>query len=97
MDGAKACRADSVKREAENVRPNNLKAKVAIAWKIAVVLHCIRVDGTSFDWGVRSRPDLVLQVPGPVRAGLAMSAGTVVVVTPVKSAGGGLSARRCTR
>ena len=27
------------------------KAKVAIARKIAVILHCIRVDGTSFDWG----------------------------------------------
>jgi transposase len=28
------------------------KAKVAIARKIAVVLHCIWVDGASFDWGV---------------------------------------------
>lgn len=28
------------------------KAKVAIARKIAVVLHCIWVGGTSFDWGV---------------------------------------------
>ncbi|MET4279634.1 hypothetical protein ABIB68_007974 [Bradyrhizobium sp. F1.2.2] len=27
------------------------KAKVAIALKIAIVLHCIWVDGTSFDWG----------------------------------------------
>ncbi|MCA6111284.1 IS110 family transposase [Bradyrhizobium cenepequi] len=27
------------------------KAKVAIARKIALVLHCIWVDGTSFDWG----------------------------------------------
>ena len=27
------------------------KAKVAIARKIAIVLHCIWVDGTSFDWG----------------------------------------------
>jgi transposase len=27
------------------------KAKVAIARKIATVLHCIWVDGTSFDWG----------------------------------------------
>lgn len=27
------------------------KAKVAIAGKIAVILHCIWVDGTSFDWG----------------------------------------------
>ncbi|MET4743345.1 hypothetical protein ABIF73_007484 [Bradyrhizobium japonicum] len=27
------------------------KAKVAIARKIAIVLHCIWVNGTSFDWG----------------------------------------------
>jgi len=27
------------------------KAKVAIARKLAIVLHCICVDGTSFDWG----------------------------------------------
>jgi transposase len=27
------------------------KAKVAIARKIAVILHCFWVDGTSFDWG----------------------------------------------
>jgi transposase len=27
------------------------KAKVAIARKIAVILHCICVDGTSFEWG----------------------------------------------
>ena len=29
------------------------KAKVAIARKIAVVLHCIWVDGTSFNWGAK--------------------------------------------
>ncbi|WP_256477138.1 hypothetical protein [Bradyrhizobium sp. 186] len=27
------------------------KAKVAVARKIAVILHCIWVGGTSFDWG----------------------------------------------
>ncbi|MDR6306254.1 transposase [Nitrobacter vulgaris] len=27
------------------------KAKVAVARKIAVILHCIWVDGTSFEWG----------------------------------------------
>jgi transposase len=27
------------------------KAKVAVARKIAVILHCIRTDGTSFEWG----------------------------------------------
>ena len=27
------------------------KAKVAIARKLAVILHCIWIDGTEFDWG----------------------------------------------
>ena len=27
------------------------KAKVAIARKMAIVLHCIWSDGTEFDWG----------------------------------------------
>jgi hypothetical protein len=27
------------------------RAKVAIARKIAIILHCIWVDGTSFEWG----------------------------------------------
>jgi hypothetical protein len=27
------------------------KAKVAVARKIAVILHCIWTDGTSFEWG----------------------------------------------
>jgi hypothetical protein len=27
------------------------KAKVAVARKIAVILHCILTDGTSFEWG----------------------------------------------
>jgi len=27
------------------------KAKVAVAQKIAVILHCIWTDGTSFEWG----------------------------------------------
>ena len=29
------------------------KAKVAVARKIAVILHCIWTDGTSFEWGVQ--------------------------------------------
>src|SRR5579863_3799426 len=29
------------------------KAKVAVARKIAVILHCIWTDGTSFDWGAQ--------------------------------------------
>jgi transposase len=28
------------------------KAKVAIARKIAIILHCVWVDGTSFEWGL---------------------------------------------
>ena len=27
------------------------KAKVAIARKMAVILHCIWIDGTQFEWG----------------------------------------------
>ena len=27
------------------------KAKVAVARKIATILHCIWTDGTSFEWG----------------------------------------------
>jgi transposase len=27
------------------------KAKVAIARKIAIILHCVWVDGTNFEWG----------------------------------------------
>jgi transposase len=46
------------------------KAKVAIARKIAVILHCITVSGSTVrrSTGVaRSRPDLISRVPGPVR------------------------------
>lgn len=31
------------------------KAKVAVARKIAIVLHCIWTDGTEFDWGVEKK------------------------------------------
>ena len=27
------------------------KTKIAVARKIAVILHCIWTDGTEFDWG----------------------------------------------
>jgi hypothetical protein len=30
------------------------KAKVAVARKIAVILHCIWTDGTSFEWGTEN-------------------------------------------
>jgi transposase len=32
------------------------KAKVAVARKIAVILHCIWTDGTSFEWGMEKKP-----------------------------------------
>jgi hypothetical protein len=31
------------------------KAKVAVARKIAVILHCIWTDGTSFEWGIEKK------------------------------------------
>jgi transposase len=31
------------------------KAKVAVARKIAVILHCIWTDGTSFEWGTQKK------------------------------------------
>jgi hypothetical protein len=31
------------------------KAKVAVARKIAVILHCIWTDGTSFEWGAQKK------------------------------------------
>jgi transposase len=31
------------------------KAKVAVARKIAVILHCIWTDGTSFEWGTEKK------------------------------------------
>jgi transposase len=32
-------------------RIGSKKAKVAVARKLAVILHCIWTDGTEFDWG----------------------------------------------
>ncbi|MGY3079530.1 hypothetical protein ACVWZZ_005938 [Bradyrhizobium sp. LM6.10] len=48
-------------------RVGTKKAKVATARKFAVILHCIWVDGTLFDWGPRAGLTLILLVPGPVR------------------------------
>jgi transposase len=31
------------------------KAKVAVARKLAVILHCIWTDGTTFEWGVEKK------------------------------------------
>lgn len=45
------------------------KAKVAIARKIAVILHFVWIHGTSFDWGhaKAARPDHILRAPSPER------------------------------
>ena len=32
-------------------RVGSKKARVAVARKIAIILHCIWVDGTEFEWG----------------------------------------------
>jgi hypothetical protein len=52
------------------------KAKVAIARKFAVILHCICVDGTAFEWGqpkaarfLESAQFPALDVAGDVPAG----------------------------
>jgi hypothetical protein len=59
------------------------KAKVAVARKIAVLLHCLWVDGTSFEWGTRrwrssSTANQFSSFPGGVRD---VPAGTAVAVT----------------
>ena len=74
------------------------KAKVAIARKIAVILHCIWVDGTSLRVGHRqSRRDRNLNsVPGRF-SGPAMSRWDGGCGDLVQSAGGGSSALRWKR
>jgi len=37
------------------VRIGAKKAKVAVARKIAVILHCIWTDGTEFEWGAEKK------------------------------------------
>ncbi|MCK1719881.1 transposase [Bradyrhizobium sp. 141] len=59
------------------------KAKVAIARKIAVILHCIWVDGTSFQWGQAMAHSPIFQAPGPAPLDWRCPAGTVVVATSV--------------
>ena len=71
------------------------KAKVAIARKIAVILHCIWVDGTSFDWG-QAEANLIFAPSswsGP--PGWRCPAGTVVVVTSFNRLVAARPARRC--
>ena len=60
------------------------KAKVAVARKIAVILHCIWTDGTTFEWGAEKTANPTNQSglrrqAAPVR----VPAGTVVSVTSV--------------
>ena len=62
------------------------KAKVAIARKIAVILHCIWVDGTSFEW-LRRRYHRQFEVPGSARPSRRCPAGTVVATTSVNRLG----------
>ena len=57
------------------------KAKVAIARKIAVILHCIWVDGTSFEWGQQRRRDRNFSSVRPDLPGRRCPAGTMVVAT----------------
>ena len=60
------------------------KAKVAVARKIAVILHCIWTDGTSFEWGAEQRRPDANQDPACALAALVdVPAGTVVMVTSV--------------
>ena len=60
------------------------KAKVAIARKIAVILHCIWVDGTSFEWGHAEGGLIYSSSRSPARSpGRRCPAGTVVVATSV--------------
>jgi Transposase IS116/IS110/IS902 family len=61
------------------------KAKVAVARKIAVILHCIWTDGTSFEWGAEKK---IAQRNRRIRpavsaAPVGVPAGTVVSVTSV--------------
>jgi transposase len=72
------------------------KAKVAIARKIAVILHCSWVDGTSFDWPAEA--NLIFARKFLVRsAGLAMSRWDDGRGDLGQSAGGGSPALRCKR
>ena len=57
------------------------KAKVAIARKIAVILPCIWVDGTSFEWGTAKRRDRNFSSVRPDLLGRRCPAGTMVVAT----------------
>jgi Transposase IS116/IS110/IS902 family len=61
------------------------KAKVAVARKIAVILHCIWADGTGFEWGGRTAQPLKKRYPAAGYTGpVGVPAGTVVTATSVK-------------
>src|SRR3546814_19970145 len=46
------------------------KAQVAVARKLAIILHCIWVDGTEFEWGKQDRKSVVEGKSVPVRVEL---------------------------
>jgi hypothetical protein len=54
------------------------KAKVAIARKIAVILHCVWVDGTSFEWGAAKGVNGPRNLPSLGRAKFPTLAGVVI-------------------
>ena len=51
-------RSCAMRRGAEGLaeRIGKRRAKVALARKLAVMMHAIRVDGTGFDWGQDAHP-----------------------------------------
>jgi hypothetical protein len=60
-------------------------AKVAVARKIAVILHCIWTDGTRFEWGTeKTTSNHTGRDPAcGVRSAGAVPAGTAMTVTSV--------------
>jgi hypothetical protein len=73
------------------------KAKVAIARKIAVILHCIWVDGTSFEWGQAGAAWSLPASSWPSLLGWRCPRWDGSCDDLVYSAGGGSSALRCRR
>ena len=65
------------------------KAKVAVARKIAIILHCIWTDGTEFEWGDPESGVTLSKIPALQRsvAPVRLPAGTVVSVTSVSAEG----------
>jgi hypothetical protein len=62
-------------------RVGGKKAKVAVARKVAIILHCIWTDGTSFEWGVEKEAQQTRIRPTASAASVGVSAGRAVTVT----------------